>query len=647
MDPLDFLRRHAPFDEVSTPGAEGLAAALEITWARSGERIVARGAVNHHLYVVRKGRVRLELDGQGILVLGPGEPFGLTSIGPAAPERTAEVVEASPKTPAATASFDARAESDCLLYRLPADAVRRLCDTEPGFGRFFIEDLARRLQRLTAAQAVPLTSDLGRAVGDLVQRPPVTLTLGGDAADRAAEPTVGDAARTMVDAGVSSVLVTDGAEPSGLPVGIVTDRDLRRALARGLGVDTPLRQIMTSPVEHVEASVPGAEALLHLLRSGRHHLVLAADDQLVGVVTHSDLLRRQLQGPGALLDEIRRARGADELEGYADRIGAMVETLHLGGLGPTAVGRVVAALNDALCAHLLDLAERDVQAELGPPPADHAWIVFGSEGRQEQSFLTDQDNALVYGDREADREVDAESGAGVDPAVYFERLAQRGVESLLTVGFPPCAGDFMATHWCLPLDAWCRLFRTWIDEPEPENLMRVANFFDWRVVHGGLDLEPLEEIVRGARDNRRFIGQLARASMKKRPPLGLLDRIVEDADGVDLKSGALMPIAGLARLLALEAGQRTGSTLRRLEAAARAGTLSADGHDLLAEAFRFAFGLRLRAQLADRRAGRPLTNSVRLDQLSAAERRHLKDAFVAIDRLQKATEQRLGTGILG
>jgi CBS domain-containing protein len=205
----------------------------------------------------------------------------------------------------------------------------------------------------------------------------------------------------------------------------------------------------------------------------------------------------------------------------------------------------------------------------------------------------------------------------------------------------------MATRWCLPLAEWQQRFTDWIEEPEPENLMRVANFFDWRSVSGTLDLEPLEVIVRGAHRRKLFIGQLARASMRKRPPLGLLHRIVEEEGGVDLKSGALMPISGLARLFALEAGQRSGSTLRRLERAARSEVISDEGAEVLTEAFRFAFTLRLRAQLEQRRSGRPLSNHVALDDLSAGERRHLKEAFLAIRRMQEATEQRLVTGPLG
>jgi CBS domain-containing protein len=79
----------------------------------------------------------------------------------------------------------------------------------------------------------------------------------------------------------------------------------------------------------------------------------------------------------------------------------------------------------------------------------------------------------------------------------------------------------------------------------------------------------------------------------------------------------------------------------------RAEILSADGAELLTEAFRFAFGLRLRRQLADRAAGRPITNRVELADLSAGERRHLKEAFLAVERMQKVTEQRFDTGLFG
>ena len=152
------------------------------------------------------------------------------------------------------------------------------------------------------------------------------------------------------------------------------------------------------------------------------------------------------------------------------------------------IGRIVSSLNDAWLNDWWSLAERD----LGPPPTDFAWIVFGSEGRFEQTLLTDQDNALIYGE-------ESETARA-----YFAALAEQVVNGLIQVGFPPCAGGFMATRWCKPLAEWRRLFAAWVRTPEPQALLDAAIFFDFRSVAGGLSLAALEEILAGATQKRHL-----------------------------------------------------------------------------------------------------------------------------------------------
>lgn len=502
---------------------------------------------------------------------------------------------------------------------------------------------------LSDGQGAVLAGDLARPVGELVRRSVVALAL--EAGDGSAPlVTLRDAALAMESAAVSSVLLT----AAGRLEGILTDRDLRRAVADGLDPETPVRRVMTSPVECLDAAVSAADALLRLLRSGRHHLVLTSGDAVapLGVVTHSDLLRRQIDTPGALLGAIQSLERAEDLGDYAERVARTVATLHRSGLDALQIGRVVAALHDALTSRLLARAEEELADEFGPPPSSYAWIVFGSEGRREQTFVTDQDHALVFGDDDGanDQVHDA----------YFRRLASRATESLRTVGFPPCPGGFEATNWCLPLGEWTRRFRRWIEEPEPENLLRVGIFFDWRTAHGGLSLEPLEDIVRGARSNRRFLGQMARATTQLRPPAAFfrsfprllrgvrnLGRPGSRSDAIDLKAGALLPLQSLVRLYALEAGERGPATVDRLEGAARAGVLSRDGADALIDSFRFVFGLRMRRQLADLAAGRPVSLRVGTGDLSSLDRRRLREALATVDRMQSAAAQRYETDLLG
>ncbi|MEO1087552.1 MAG: DUF294 nucleotidyltransferase-like domain-containing protein, partial [Acidobacteriota bacterium] len=450
---------------------------LEIAWAGLGERLVERNVANDSVYVLRKGAVRLELDGQRVAELGRGEVFGIGAV-TGKPSR-----------------FDVVTVAESLLYRLDGGAVRRLMATEPAFAAFFVEQLSERLRALAEGGPMAFSGDFVAPVEELCAGPPVTVELGARSAD---------AARRMRAARVSSVLVIG---PGGELAGIVTDRDLRaRVLAEDRGPETPVREIMSSPVATVDAGVTGSEALLELLRRGVHHLPVVRDDEIIGVVTPTDLQPSRRRCPQSLYKRIEVADRAADLATYADDVADMVQHLHASRLAATDVGRVVAALGDTLAVRLLTLAE----ADLGPPPCAYAWIVFGSEGRREQSLLTDQDNALVYAD------------ATEEAADYFRALAGRVVDDLQAVGIPPCAGGFMATNWCRPLAEWRRLFRKWIDEPEPEALLEAANFFDFRSLAGGLDTGPLEETIATAAHHRLFLAQMAKTCLDLRPPLGLL-----------------------------------------------------------------------------------------------------------------------------
>jgi CBS domain-containing protein len=372
------------------------------------------------------------------------------------------------------------------------------------------------------------------------------------------------------------------------------------------------------------------EALLFMLQENIHHLPLTRQGQIVGVITDTDLLRQRTKSPLYLHKQIERLSGQDSLAQYALNVAGMVRALFEGGLDVAQIGRIVAGMNDALLNRLVSLA----QEELGPPPVPYAWIVFGSEGRQEQTLLTDQDNALIYSQD--------------NPAVqlYFERLADRVIRGLTQAGFPPCPGGYMATRWQRPLSEWARLFKGWVYTPEPQALLETAIFFDFRPVCGDLSLEPLEEIFLKAGKKGLFLAHLARAALEFQPPLGFFRRIRAEEGGVDLKKGGIAPIVGLARLYGLEVGVKARSTLARLAGAGQAGTLSQEGADLLAEAFRFILYLRLREQLRAYRAGETPTNRVRLEQLSAVERRHLKEAFLAIREAQELTAIRFQTGRL-
>lgn len=450
-------------------------------------------------------------------------------------------------------------------------------------------------------------STMTLAVKQLLKHPPLFVE---------ASATVAQAAQAMQSARVGSVLVASE------PPGIVTDRDLRgRVLAASLSAHAAIHQVMTQPVQTIDASAPAFAALRLMLENNIHHLPVTENGQIVGVVSATDLLLHQGKSPIYLRGAIDNFSEPAQFAVYAREVATLVATLFHGGLGAFQIGQIVSTLNDALVRRLIVLATD----KLGRAPTSYAWIVFGSEGRLEQALLTDQDNALIY----AESSDEARS--------YFTTLAQHIVEGLIHAGFPPCAGGFMATNWCKPLPAWQELFTEWIRLPKPEALLDAAIFFDFRVAAGSLSLAPLDEVIASAQSHRRFLAYMARGAMDFRPPLGFFNRLRSDNGKIDLKAGGIAPIVGLARVTALAAGASERSTLARLALAGQSATLiDQQNARLLAEIFPFLLQLRLRRQLLARERNEPLDHKVSLTELSMLERRQLKEAFVVIKQIQQA-----------
>ncbi len=584
LDPATFLRTIPPFDALAPDRFAEAAGALDIAYHPAGARLVRAGAEPlRHLFVIRKGAVRLERDGKTLQLLEEGELFGYTSL------------------LSGEATLDVLVEDDLVAYRVPGEAFRRLL-SDAGFARHFAVGIAERLKSsLTGRAPAAAVVDLSLEVRALVRRTPCWID---------AEATAQDAARIMRDERVSSVLVRTE------PPGIVTDRDLRnKVLADDLGPGTPVRRIATSPLLSVPAESPVYAAWRILLDAGVHHLPVVAGRTIVGVLTSGDLLEHTARGPVALLRRVERLGGREALPGYAGEVAEMVSALVAGGIDAVEIAGFVARLDDALTHRILRWAERD----LGGAPAPYAWLVFGSEGRMEQTLLTDQDNALVYADEGAERRD------------WFQALAERTNADLEAAGFPPCLGGHMARNDHGTLSEWRRKLDACADEPRPHD---AELYFDFRRVAGHLDVSLLEAPVVRAGRNDMFLHLLAREALAFSPPAPLLLRLKGGSSIVDLKLHGLAPIVFLARCYALSIGSAERSTIARLDAAQRSGVLGEEMHATVVEAYRFLLSLRLRVQLRMMGMGAQVTNKVQLAELGPPDRSRLKEAFRAIKAWQ-------------
>lgn len=99
------------------------------------------------------------------------------------------------------------------------------------------------------------------------------------------------AARLMDGRGVGAVLVLDGARV----VGILTERDLLRAIARGYDEEALVSDWMTHHPETIEPVDTTEHAAVLMIHGGYRHLPVVDGDEPVGMLSIRDLMRIVLE----------------------------------------------------------------------------------------------------------------------------------------------------------------------------------------------------------------------------------------------------------------------------------------------------------------------------------------------------------------
>jgi CBS domain-containing protein len=274
---------------------------------------------------------------------------------------------------------------------------------------------------------------------------------------------------------------------------------------------------------------------------------------------------------------------------------------------------------------------------------------FGSEGRKEQTFRTDQDNAIVFADPAGPDQEEAAQR-------YFAAFAVFVRDSLVRCGFPLCPAEYMASNpkWCQPLRAWKKYFTTWIAAPHPEAILRSLIFFDFRCLWGDQALadELRSHLWKVLEGQNIFLAQMASVTTKNRPPLGFFRTFIVEKDGehkdeLNLKFSGIGPLVDVVRLLSLESRVAETSTLERIEAMKGKNPTITDMGDELSQAFEYINLLRIHHQVEQMDRGAPPDNFVNPSRLSNLEKRMLKESFQVITQVQDSIVNQYGPGMVG
>jgi CBS domain-containing protein len=456
-------------------------------------------------------------------------------------------------------------------------------------------------------------------LGALVRRAPVVCT---------EEVPVDEVVRVMREQGVGSMVVVD---QRSRPVGIFTERDhLVQVLAEGLG-GTPVGAAMTRDPIALPAHALAYEAALAMVENNIRHVLVTEEGRLVGVISERDLFALQRLGLAELTMEIRLATDIGLLARLAGQIRRLTVRLVEQGVAPEQLTLFVSVLNDRLTQRVIEIVRKRQQWER----IGWCWLAFGSEGRLEQTFSSDQDNGLLF---------EAHAASAAQARNILLGFAREVNEALDACGFPLCKGNVMASNpdLCLSLDEWKAKMGDWLGNPDPKALLDAAICFDLRALAGDATLaQSLREwLLPRTRARPAFLRLMAQNALQARPALGVLGGFAtEDAPNapgtINLKLHGVRPFVDAARVYALAFGLAPTGTAERLRAAA--GELRMDPPEMAAivDAFFFIQGLRLRCQAEAGKQSPEAANRLDPDRLNEFERRTLKDAFRQARMLQK------------
>ena len=511
-----------------------------------------------------------------------------------------------------------RASADTFVLTVPVQAMQTLALQSPVFADFLSQRASQLLalsrQALLASYARQAMTEqsLAKPLEDLAQRSPMSC---------APETPLREALQTMHQARIGAMLVTD---PAGQLLGILTRFDiLERITLAQVPLEAPIAQVMTQPVLSLSTAHTAEDAALLMSRHGMRHVPITRNGAAVGMVSERDLFAMQQQSLKSVSSSLRAATDTAALMQAAEGIRRLARSLLGQGVQARQLTAMISHLNDVLTDKLLALKAQEHSIDMHRL----CWLALGSEGRDEQTIATDQDNALILPNDTTDAR-----RAKILAFAHDVNLV------LDACGYPLCRGGVMAgeSACCLTWNEWRARFGQWIEQGTPEDLLNASIYFDFRYLAGDAKLAQSlrQEVVQAAQNTPRFLQQMALNALTRGVALNWRGAIDTDAKGtLDLKLQGAAIFVDAARVYSLAHGIQLTNTRQRLEAAGPLMALPDNKYGAWVSGFEFLQMLRLRLQL-EGGAALEQPNRLSVASLNDIDRRILRETFRTAGQLQ-------------
>jgi signal-transduction protein with cAMP-binding, CBS, and nucleotidyltransferase domain len=405
----------------------------------------------------------------------------------------------------------------------------------------------------------------------------------------------------------------------------------------------PTSIIVQTPTNFVERFRTDLGWLLrHLDRPASLELLADLAD---GVARERGGIQTMEHSRATMLSRTAQTQSYTELQQTEQALTALETARFMASGSVPGLHRGCTEFRDRLAERTLTLVEAELSAKgHGVAPLPYALVSMGSDGREEQTLITDQDYLIVYADGGSAREDE-----------YFRLFSALLVERLAEVGFTKCTGDIMPSNptWRGSLQQWKRRLMAIVRyeyEEYSKNLMDLIVLSDARFVAGDATTGArlIEMIHDFEQSYFQVIWGMARQATEMKVGLSMFGHLWTDREGehrglFNVKLLGWAPLVMNIRILAVNSGLTATNTLQRIAMLEADKRLSRANAAELEEAYHVLTSQRILLQIRYLRG--EVQNTYFLDpaDLAPDEQETLRRSLVSIKDLQKVISTNFST----
>lgn len=621
----DFLKKYPPFDIIPEEKLSELSKQVSIVYLEKGNVLFnANDTLHSHFYIVKEGAIQIKEPKEDSLrmvdICDEGDVFGIR-----------------PLIANSNYQMTAVAEEETILYGIPLEDFLPILNANANIGLYLIDSFSSKTRS-------PFTKDYSK---QLYQNTSQThyqhffelqpAPFNRNVIKAFAHTNIQEIAHRMTQKRVSSMVIVN---EKNYPIGIITDKDLRKQIGSGyFSTDMTAEQCMSSPVITYPRKMTISEAQFEMIKNNISRLVITQDgtpnSPVYGILTPHDIeVTRGHDVPG-LMKAIKRAEQSKHLKRIRQQSLKLLKGYVLQNIPLGLITNLFHQLFEAITVKAVEICIKRMPS---PPPVRFALMSLGSHGRKEQFLITDQDNALVFENVPPERYEQVQG--------YFLELATKINAMLYKIGYDYCPAGMMAKNpkWCMSLSQWKNQFNQWVTNADNQALLMFCIFYDICFTYGESTLvdKLMEGVFKSTQDNERFFALMTQSTLENPSPLGIFRQFIVEQNGehkdyFDIKGRALTTLTDIGRLLILSHKVKgITNTAERFEKLAQLEPQNKELFLACASAAKTLLKFRIKSGIENDDNGRYLN----IKNLKKEDKVKLKRCFKAISNAQELIKMR-------